>query len=176
MKEQEEKLKQRLADSQHRERVLMRRLTAKEQEVQDYAVSYAIRSSLLALRHFFTISHVSGSDHRVEIGAGRLRRHHRQRSHVHAGSGRQRARREAEGRTGRHAKSSRGNSKRIFGLEVHSGFKHGQKTDGQMQTAASRERRSRQNDDERPDSETRRGPRPSKKLERRSEKIPRRFV
>lgn len=38
MKEQE-KLKQRLADSQHRERVLMRRLTAKEQEVQDYAVS-----------------------------------------------------------------------------------------------------------------------------------------
>lgn len=39
LKEQEERLKQQIAESQHKERVLVRRLTAKEQEVQDYVVS-----------------------------------------------------------------------------------------------------------------------------------------
>lgn len=38
----EEKLKQQLADLGIRERILMRRLVNKEQELQEYAVSYLI--------------------------------------------------------------------------------------------------------------------------------------
>lgn len=38
-KETEEKTKQQYAESQHREKVLVRRLAAKEQEIQDYVVS-----------------------------------------------------------------------------------------------------------------------------------------
>lgn len=39
-KEIEDRSKQQYAESQHREKVLVRRLAAKEQEIQDYVVSY----------------------------------------------------------------------------------------------------------------------------------------
>lgn len=38
-KEAEDRIKQQYAESQHREKVLVRRLAAKEQEIQDYVVS-----------------------------------------------------------------------------------------------------------------------------------------
>ena len=38
-KEVEDRIKQQYAESQHREKVLVRRLAAKEQEIQDYVVS-----------------------------------------------------------------------------------------------------------------------------------------
>lgn len=38
-KEIEERIKQQYSESQHREKVLVRRLAAKEQEIQDYVVS-----------------------------------------------------------------------------------------------------------------------------------------
>lgn len=41
-KEVEDRIKQQYAESQHREKVLVRRLAAKEQEIQDYVVSTLI--------------------------------------------------------------------------------------------------------------------------------------
>lgn len=43
-KEVEDRIKQQYAESQHREKILVRRLAAKEQEIQDYVVSYFIRN------------------------------------------------------------------------------------------------------------------------------------
>lgn len=43
-KEIEDRIKQQYAESQHREKVLVRRLAAKEQEIQDYVVSSLILS------------------------------------------------------------------------------------------------------------------------------------
>lgn len=46
-KEVEDRIKQQYAESQHREKILVRRLAAKEQEIQDYVVS----SILLCLKN-----------------------------------------------------------------------------------------------------------------------------
>lgn len=45
-KEVEDRIKQQYAESQHREKVLVRRLAAKEQEIQDYVVSYHFETSI----------------------------------------------------------------------------------------------------------------------------------
>lgn len=54
-KEAEEKTKQQYAESQHREKVLVRRLAAKEQEIQDYVVS-KLTYNVAASRLFFPLS------------------------------------------------------------------------------------------------------------------------
>lgn len=41
-KEVEDRIKQQYAESQHREKILVRRLAAKEQEIQDYVVSFNV--------------------------------------------------------------------------------------------------------------------------------------
>lgn len=42
LRESETRLKQQYAESQRRERILVRRLAVKEQEIQDYAVNIAL--------------------------------------------------------------------------------------------------------------------------------------
>lgn len=48
-KEIEDRVKQQYAESQHREKVLVRRLAAKEQEIQDYVVSIFFKNRAFTL-------------------------------------------------------------------------------------------------------------------------------
>lgn len=54
-KEIEDRIKQQYAESQHREKVLVRRLAAKEQEIQDYVVSYKTNVTNIRKLHFCLI-------------------------------------------------------------------------------------------------------------------------
>lgn len=52
LKENEEKLKTQVTELSMRERVLMRRLAAKEQDMQEYAVSTSVYGLLARLKSF----------------------------------------------------------------------------------------------------------------------------
>lgn len=49
-KDAAEKTRQQYAESQHREKVLVRRLAAKEQEIQDYVVSKRFKMSYIWMK------------------------------------------------------------------------------------------------------------------------------
>lgn len=65
IKESESKLKQQYVESQRRERILARRLAVKEQEMQDFAVSFP-NAPLLRLSNLFSLS-LSLLFHRVKL-------------------------------------------------------------------------------------------------------------